>query len=155
MLALIGVLITNSRTKKNIRMQARIEWIQEVRKQTIVMFERYKQYRSAHFQQKGRLQAELNFQSSLRLLKLYFAGNKVGEVDLGRMREILSRSKSNKGKNGAIRLSIDELLKFKDKDKDALNKPGESSEYYVEMINFMDVISLYLKIEWDKAKKGK
>lgn len=32
-LAFIGVLITNNRNKKNIRMQARIDWIENVRKQ--------------------------------------------------------------------------------------------------------------------------
>ncbi|MHA3999278.1 hypothetical protein ACXPVD_12775 [Lactococcus cremoris] len=74
-LAFIGVLITNNRNKKNIRMQARIDWIENVRKQTANTLSSY--HKLMKFRT-GNAHKELlwNFQKDLELLSLYFADDK-------------------------------------------------------------------------------
>ncbi|QDK70523.1 hypothetical protein [Lactococcus protaetiae] len=141
----------------NLRAKARIEWIQEVRKQTATVYKSYRELRSAYLQKSGRAIAYTKYQTDLRLLKLYFADNDDNISGESNKAVILKNSKNNKSKNKYLINVIDGLQEVKSRlnENDILAATGDFSQYYVELDELMEYISIYLKIEWDKAKKGK
>lgn len=143
-LAFIGVLITNNRNKKNIRMQARIDWIENVRKQTantLSSYHKLMKFRTGN-EHKGLL---WNFQKDLELLSLYFADDK--DID-NKANQVLDKWTrfwwhNNKGKHKDLNLLIETI------------SGKQESVSKDEISELKSQISTYLKIEWDRAKNGK
>lgn len=162
-IALIGVIITANRNKKNIRMQARIQWIQDVREHAVRLHrdyydlfevwnknERYKKNNGGKDLPNHMDKFDDTYHQILQdtnLLCLYFvvATDKLDTIisdntSINNLFEKLKNLKGNEEKNMLINLLA---RKLKD-DKNTANAD-----------RLIDVISGYLKIEWEKAKKGK
>lgn len=186
-IALIGVFYTVQRTKRNIKMQARIDWIQEVRKQTAefitgivnITVGKNKVNLIRYYQEEGcekgtseynlynheviKIHGEMedrsvNFWNKGQILSLYFAdieniNENLNYKNYDDRLTFLKNVNSNKNKNFYIVEFIRDILKNFESDRKGEDVVTPLPEDYLE--DFREIISIYLKIEWDIAKKGK
>jgi len=136
----------------NLKAQARIQWIQEVRKQTLEVI------KWEYAKMKGGYQLK----KALDMLSLYFVNNPLDGSEeaensspediikkIKKLEESNSENDKNKGKNYLIDLYLQKIK------KEVQDKGGKYDELEKHLTDLQMVISVYLKHEWDKAKEGK
>ncbi|MFI3166518.1 MAG: hypothetical protein R3Y32_00195 [Bacillota bacterium] len=152
-ISLFSVLFTTWSTKKLQTSSARIEWIQNVRKQSAEFISSYTSFISevtldksqpVH-KQKGILYFENKFNGvpleRLEMLVLYF-----GPEDEDCENIDIFNKKTNSGKNEQIVKYLTDMRRFE----------IENVKTHKEQIEkFSEIMRIYLKIEWNKAKEGK
>lgn len=153
----------------DLKATARIQWIQEVRKYSALVITGL----SASIENPliHNPQGLMELKKNAELLMLYFSSKSSEQANESiaivssiprdekspdimllnkQMKDILYNQESNKGKNEYIKEYIKKLVKYFTK-----METGTPPEIlYNEIEYFREVVSIYLKIEWDKAKEG-
>lgn len=157
--------ITNQQISANIKAQSRIDWIQHVRLATTNLIISYFEYWS-----NDNTKEYLNkVHESTILLSLYF-GDKRNEYGMSisdesffkekklenkRLMQVLKKTKDNEGKNAIIVDLIKSLYTALESNAPSETKSIVQTDIENYLIDLQEVISLYLKLEWDRAKDNK
>lgn len=152
MVALVGVIFGNIyktwQDKQNIKMQARIQWIQDVRNHTAELLTRgYADKNTGYY-----------FKKEIETVCLFFATDESKELtpsigydfeEYFKKIEDLERTNLEEDKNNNKHTFIIQLAQI-------LKGHSDNQEYLDKYLpKFREVISTYLKHEWDRAKNGK
>lgn len=159
--------IEDNKINANVKSKARIAWMQEVRNNTSFFLTAYSNYRICNREMQNTStndpdyskkvkdkEISLNeFKNASSLLSLYFADKAkkssnvidVKKFDLKDESNIFYKKvyddETNAGKHQYINILLEDVV-----------KDAKSKEELVESIK--EIISIYLKVEWDKVKNG-
>lgn len=156
--------ITNHQISANIKAQSRINWIQDVRIATTNLIISYFEYWSNDNTQK-----DLNkVHERTILLSLYFGDKrneygisiasesffKADKLENDRLMKLLKKDSDNDGKNAIIVDLIKSLYSALESTLPSKTESIVQKNIENYLIQLQEVISLYLKIEWDRAKNN-
>ncbi|OAJ96555.1 hypothetical protein A7U61_11755 [Lactococcus lactis] len=145
---IFGAFYKTWQDKKNIKMQARIQWIQEVRNHTAELLSRgYADKNTGYY-----------FKKEIETVCLFFTTNEsetsaipnsdefeICLEEINKLEKENEKSDKNKNKHTYIIQLAQNLKKYSD-----------NQEYLDKYLpKFREVISTYLKHEWDRANNGK